>query len=167
MESIEEQLRVQMRKAFWDLLQEKVEADPPDVEWLTRLYAEIRDRLCRYVKRGGRVYNKIHGSYDPTLFEQMLRHGAFQSEEMVYLIDLTFRTIAMLQAPVRDEVLKQKQAQVSKLCQEGRKFSEVVPLFLKSSHELMDFIDEDLRKIQEKSKEGTKSGRTSETHIGK
>ena len=48
------------KKAFFDLLEQKVAADPPDYDWVTRLYEEIRGKLLilfRYLKYNI-IYNK-------------------------------------------------------------------------------------------------------------
>jgi len=41
---MEEQIKTQMNKAFWDLVDEKIAKDL-DVVWLIRLYAELPKRL--------------------------------------------------------------------------------------------------------------------------
>ena len=40
-----EQVKETYKRAFFDLLEQKVAADPPDYEWITRLYNEIRVKL--------------------------------------------------------------------------------------------------------------------------
>ena len=39
-----EQVKETYKRAFFDLLEEKVGASPPDYEWLTRLYGERLER---------------------------------------------------------------------------------------------------------------------------
>ena len=50
MERVQQQIRENYEKAFFNLLKEKVASDPPDYDWLIRLYTEIRDKLCKLVK---------------------------------------------------------------------------------------------------------------------
>ena len=42
LEKMKEQWKVMARKAFFDLLKERVESNPPDYDWITKLYTEIR-----------------------------------------------------------------------------------------------------------------------------
>ena len=44
-EKINEQIKKTYQKAFFDLLEQKVADDPPDYEWITRLYAEIKQKF--------------------------------------------------------------------------------------------------------------------------
>ena len=44
---MKEQWTVMARKAFFDLLKQRVESDPPDYEWLVRLSTEVRDKLTK------------------------------------------------------------------------------------------------------------------------
>ena len=50
-ERMEKQIREQMNIAFFDLIDEKVNSEKPDYEWITKLYQEIRDRLCGFLKK--------------------------------------------------------------------------------------------------------------------
>ena len=43
---LNQQMNVQFKKAFFDLLEEKVRQEPPDYDWIARLYEEIRTRLA-------------------------------------------------------------------------------------------------------------------------
>ena len=40
-DSLNKQLNTQFKKAFFDLLEEKVRQEPPDYDWITRLYVAI------------------------------------------------------------------------------------------------------------------------------
>ena len=49
-ERLNKQMEETMKRAFFDLLEQKVAENPPDYEWITRLYTEIRDKLTRLLK---------------------------------------------------------------------------------------------------------------------
>ncbi len=80
----------------------------------------------------------------------MLLNNAFQSEDMLNLISSTFDFILKLQAPERDFLLQEKKAKILLWCQEGRKFSEVVPLYIRSTHEMLDILEDDLKKLADR-----------------
>lgn len=152
MEALQERLRVQMKKAFWDLLEEKVRTDPPDYDWICKLYVELRDRLSSFTMEGGSIHKAIKEGFDTELFSQMLRNQAFEGAEMMSLVDTTFGFVAKLQAPVRDKLLKEKKKEILEYASSGGEFSVIVPMFLRGAHELMDLIEKDLRALK---KEGS------------
>lgn len=45
MVTLEKQVRDSFEKAFFDLLKEKVAEEPPDYDWLIRLYTEIKTKI--------------------------------------------------------------------------------------------------------------------------
>ena len=86
MERINKQIDEVMRKAFYDLLEEKVASDPPDYEWLVRLYREMRDRLCALLKETSLIRKEMMESMDPDFFNQLLRENVFNYEDFYKLI---------------------------------------------------------------------------------
>jgi len=48
MKNIENQIKSTYHKAFFDLLEERVRSEPPDYEWIVRLYKEVRDKLMLF-----------------------------------------------------------------------------------------------------------------------
>ena len=64
------QVRETYKRAFFDLLQEKVAANPPDFEWLTRLYGEIRTKLISLLRVGSPLRVEIEESMDCDFFKQ-------------------------------------------------------------------------------------------------
>lgn len=146
---IKSQIKFQMRRAFWDLLSEKVASDPPDINWLVRLYAEVGTRLKMFAGGSKETKKKIDEVFDKDLFDQMIRNDAFDADDLVRLINTTFELIASLQSPARDEILKQKKDEVLQKFKNGATVASVVPSYLKASHELMDFIEDDLKTVME------------------
>ena len=106
---LNEQMNTQFKKAFFDLLEEKVRQEPPDYDWITRLYGEIRTRLASILKQGSVVRNEIENSMDVELFRQMIENKAFGGTELYNLITLVFEWCKKLGSPARDnEVDKMK-----------------------------------------------------------
>lgn len=56
---IEEQIRSQMTKAFWDLIDEDMAKEPPDFHHLRKLVKEIEEILCSFVPQRGDIHEKI------------------------------------------------------------------------------------------------------------
>ena len=68
MERIEEQLNTQFRRAFYDTIANAVAQHPPDAEYLTRLFKEIRDRLLQFTRPNSRSFRRICDDLDVDFF---------------------------------------------------------------------------------------------------
>ena len=147
MTTLAKRFEVQMRNAFWDLLEEKVASDPPDYDWIVRLYTEIRDRLCSFVSQGSNVRKEISAGFDVVLFSQMIRNDAFDGDDMTRLIGTTFCFISSLQAPCRDAELQRRRQEITDHASSGGTFATIVPMYIKSSHFMMDLIQADIEAL--------------------
>ncbi len=151
---LNQQIKDMMHKAFYDLLEKKV-SDPPDYEWITRLYQEIRDRLCNILVMLGRkdkyTYTEIQESMDVELFGQMIKHNAFNYEDFYKLIEYVFAKCKQLGSPARDEETKLKLNEIKDFIHSGNAtFATVVPMFIKNANHCIDNIYDDLYKLKER-----------------
>ena len=71
-DKINNQIKDNFHKAFYDLLEMKVRAEPPDYEWIVRLFQEIKDRLVFFLKKDSPFRNDIQEKLDVELFDQMI-----------------------------------------------------------------------------------------------
>ena len=145
MTTLDQRIEVQMKRAFWDLLEERVAAIPPDFEWIINLYSEIRERLCSFVKSDGKTYKEIREVFDVKLFSQMLRKEAFEGEDMIRLINSTFGLISKLQAPERDQELKVSQQELLDYARSGGTFARIVTMYIKTVHKFLDHLNDDMQ----------------------
>ena len=97
-----EQVRETYKRAFFDLLEEKVGANPPDYEWLTRLYGEIRTKLISLLREGSQLRVEIEESMDCDFFKQLISHNVFSPENFYTLIRYVFEKCKQLGSPARD-----------------------------------------------------------------
>ena len=139
---MEQQIENAMKKAFYDLIEEKTNQNPPDYDWLVRLYAEIKERLLYYLKKGSPTYKEIDESFDVALFEQMIKADVFSPESMVKLVQNTFYWIKKLGAPQRDA---EADAAKERILQAP--MDKIVVTFLKEVHICIDEYDKDMRCI--------------------
>ena len=84
------QVKETYKRAFFDLLEEKVGASPPDYEWLTRLYGEIRSKLIALLREGSQLRVEIEESMDCDFFKQLISHNVFSPENFYALIRYVF-----------------------------------------------------------------------------
>ena len=148
-DSLNKQLNTQFKKAFFDLLEDKVRQEPPDYDWITRLYAEIRTRLSSLLRDGSVVRKEIEESMDVELFRQMIENKAFGGTELYNLINLVFEWCKKLGSPARDNEVDKFKFQVLGLMKNNGTFAQIVPLFIKNANECIDNIYKDLNVVKE------------------
>ena len=138
-EKISSQIKEQMRKAFFDLIDQTVNSDKPDYEWNKKLYLEIRDRLSRFLKKDSKNFKKIQEDFDGDFFYQLITNDVFDFNSMLNLIENTFYWIKNLQAPLRDQTTEESKNKILKA--EPQK---MISTFLKEVHICLDNLDEDM-----------------------
>jgi hypothetical protein len=142
LKQIEQQIRDNYHKAFFDLIDETINSSNPDYEWIVRLYDEIKIRLLVYIKKDSNTYESIESSFDKDLFEQMIKNDVFDAVSMIKLVENTFYWIKTLQAPIRDGA-----SEIAKKNVLSAEPTKIVSTFLKEIYKLLDFLDEDMEKL--------------------
>lgn len=147
MDDFSARLEVQMRRAFFDVLQEKLAANDKReaVEWLVRLHGELGQRFAAVLpsKRAD-----IGERMDNELFAQQVRAGAYGSEQLGPLIEYTWALLRMACAPDMDAQVQASYRQVAASLVPGAAFSDVVPLYLKEAHAQLDEIINRIQKMR-------------------
>ncbi len=145
---IENQIKEQMYKAFFDLIDDNIKSENPDCIWLTNLFSEIKTRLLNIVKKDGKIYKKIDIDFDIELFKQMIENKVFDYESVLKLINNSFYWILQLQAPIRDEYTNEAKQRVLK-----SETDKIISTFLKELHICIDYIYEDIISYNERKKD--------------
>ena len=144
------QVKDTYKRAFFDLLEEKVGASPPDYEWLTRLYGEIRTKLISLLREGSQLRNEIEESMDCDFFKQLISHNVFSPENFYALIRYVFEKCKQLGSPARDAEVDTKLQEIVDFVDSGdATFATLVPLFIKNANECLDTIYEDVQALSE------------------
>ena len=149
LDSLNTQMNAQFKKAFFDLLEEKVRQEPPDYDWIARLYAEIRERLASLMRKDSAVRKEIEDSMDVELFKQMIENKAFGGVELYNLVGHVFELCKKLVSPARDNEVDKFKFQVIGLMKNNGTFAQIVPLFIKNANECIDNIYKDLKQVKE------------------
>ena len=95
---------------------------------------------------------------DVELFDQMIRHGAFQGPEFVALVEFVFDKCLKLGSPARDNDVKEFKREVMTALQNKATFAELVPLFFKHANTAADWIQEDLFGVKQNLERLVKEG---------
>ena len=139
---MEQQLKAQFHKAFYDVVRDSVERG--NHEHIVRLYAEIGDRIAAKVNPTGDTHRRIREDFDVALFRQMLEHDAFDGQSLLRLVNTTFTWIRNLQMPVRDP---DTAAAKQRVMASGRTMVDVVPAYIREVHGCLDTLDADLKEF--------------------
>jgi len=143
MNRIEEQIKDNMRKAFFDIIDQTVNSDKPDYDWIVKLYTELRDRLLSFLRKDGKLYKELNESFDIPLFKQMIENDVFDLESMVKLVNNMFNWILKLQAPARDTETSEAKSRVF-----NSEPTKMISTFLKEVHICIDKMEDDMLEYQ-------------------
>jgi hypothetical protein len=143
MNRIEEQIKDNMRKAFFDIIDQTVNSDKPDYDWIVKLYTELRDRLLSFLRKDGKLYKELNESFDIPLFKQMIENDVFDLESMVKLVNNMFNWILKLQAPTRDTETSEAKSRVF-----NSEPTKMISTFLKEVHICIDKMEDDMLEYQ-------------------
>jgi len=147
------QVKETYKRAFFDLLEEKVGASPPDYEWLTRLYGEIRSKLIALLREGSQLRVEIEETMDCDFFNQLISNNVFSPENFYATIRYVFAKCKQLGSPGRDAETDAKLQEIVDFVDSGEAtFATLVPLFIKNANECLDTIYEDVQSLSERFK---------------
>ena len=152
---MEKQIKETYYKAFLNLLEEKTASNPPDYEWITKLYTEIKERLQNLLRSNHPLALEIDEKLDPSLFKQMIENNAFSGTDFYNLICYVFELCLKLGSPARDEEVNRRKTLVLETLQgggDGGTFAKLVPLFILNANESIDLIYEDLEIFRQNKK---------------
>jgi len=141
----ENQIRDNFEKAFIDTLTKNINKDPPDIKWLSELFAEIRTKLINLTPNNKSFQAEICSGLDLDLFKQMLVNSAFDMNDLKTLVDFVFSICLKLCAPVRDQDIYDTQNNLQQMIVENKSFGEIVSTFVVHANKIIDAIHEDIR----------------------
>jgi len=143
-EGVKTQLTEQYKLAFSDLLRENLESEKPDWEWVTRLHAELRDRICNLTPNRLDIHADIHDKMDSGIFYSMISHGAFDGANLQSLITFVFSRIRELEAPAKNTITDAKLQEILGLFQHSNAtIATIVPVFIQAANERLDDVYND------------------------
>ncbi len=149
-DSLKKQIQYNFKKAFFDLLKEKVAENPPDYDWITKLYSEIQVKLKKLLKTTSPLRKEIEECMDVELFDQMIRNNAFSGEDFYKLINYVFELIKKLGSPARDKNVDDKKQEILDIMMNGGTFADIVPIFIKNANDTIDLIYIDIENLIKK-----------------
>jgi len=139
MNVLEKQIKDMYTKVFYESIDETINSEKPDYDWIVSLYTEIKGRLIKFIKKDSSVYKQIDSQFDIDLFRQMIENDIFNNVDLMKLINTTFEWIKFLGAPTRDELADQAKMRIL-----SSEHNKIVSTFIKEVNTCIDYIDEDI-----------------------
>ena len=94
-----------MKKAFFDILRERLYEDPPNYEHALSVLDEIKEGLVScLMPHNTRTLQEIEAKLDPELLKQQAEAGTI---ELLPYLQYCVSTMAKLCSPARDEKIKE------------------------------------------------------------
>jgi len=141
---MEQLIGFNMKKAYFELVEDKLSTEPLDYAWVVQLYDEIKFKLIGILKPDSELRNDIEDRMDTELFEQMIRHRAFDYRDLRQLVNYTFDKILSLCAPVRDPDVKAMLDELNEMMDNGELIPAVLTKHIEYANDGLDMIYDDL-----------------------
>ena len=136
-----------MKKAYFDLVEEKLSTEPLDYAWVAQLYDEIKFKLVGVLKPDSELRNDIDERMDSELFEQMIRYKAFDYRDLRQLVNYVFDKILRLCAPVRDPDVKTMLDELNEMMDKGEPMPKVLTKYIEYANDGLDTVYDDLNVV--------------------
>ena len=100
---LEKQIKDVMQRAFWDILKEQLESDPPVYTQALQLFVEVKEMLYSVLlPQHEKLKEKIDGILDLEVIQQQIDANVLEFDKYAgYILNL----MGMLCAPVRDDAI--------------------------------------------------------------
>ncbi len=154
LERIQQQVRDNMKKAFWDKLEQDAAQKPltPEtVQWLGQLYGELRQRLAALTPRRADLHQELASALDVEQLVQVLGAGTVQTPMLEGMTRYIFGKLLTLCAPAQDRGLRCDQEVVLGVLdtQFDVNLGAFSALLLKRAHAALDQIEALIRQHRE------------------
>jgi len=142
-DAINKQIETQMRFAYNDIV--RTALDNCNYEFIGKLYAEIRDSLCNFVKKDGKTYQKIVSDFDVDFLKELMKNKQLSNDHLHGIVHMTFGWVAKMQAPFRDTETEAAKQRVLL----GFDAEDIVPSYINEVHKCLNFIEHDIQELVE------------------
>jgi hypothetical protein len=101
-EALQKHIQDLMYNAYWDILKNELNSDPPQYDQLIRILEELRELFCEFIPNRADIQQEIRDKIDPELIKNMVSHGAFDDENLFNLAKYIISLVKRFQPPAMD-----------------------------------------------------------------
>jgi len=142
--NIEKQIRETARKAWRDVIEEKLTQEQPDFEYVVTLYTEFKKKVLELVLNE-KLKKLIDEDLDVVLFKQMIVSDSFNVNDFFNLVEYCFVICKKLGSAARDNDTDELKKEV--YIEFGSDVFKGISLFFLNLNICIDWIYEDILKI--------------------
>ncbi|XP_030567900.1 T-complex protein 11-like protein 1 [Drosophila novamexicana] len=103
LDSLEGRIKAMVHKAFWNLLREQLERDPPSYDQAIRLLGEIKEDFPQLLSpNNANALSRINATLDEALIRQQAEQGTLDFRSYANFV---IQLLASMCAPARDETV--------------------------------------------------------------
>lgn len=147
---MEKQIEEQMKKAFWDLLNEDLNEVPQKFEHLTILINEIKSKLKNLTPNRRDIHKELDDVLDASFLKHLFIEKSIDPQHFFNLIIFIINKLKLYCAPYMDEDIKEWENDIMAKMQNIIVYSEFVPYFLKKTYIYIEQIEKDVQNFKDK-----------------
>jgi len=140
--SIQQQIKENVHRAFWELLHTELNSEPPIYDHLLSIIAELRDTFCKFIPNRPDIHDEIYENMDVDLIKNMVLNDAFDDESLynlsVYIVSLVKR----FQPPVMDSAVIEWEQNMLEKFKTKFEYSDFLVSFFRSVFIMLEEIVE-------------------------
>lgn len=103
LDKLMESLKNNINKAYWDLMKEDLEKEPPNTISFINNLKELKNLVVSCVNKKVELRKDIDKVIDVELIDQMIKHKAYQYNDLENIIQYVNDLLWKFQAPIEDE----------------------------------------------------------------
>ena len=152
-ERIEQQIRDNMQKAFWDKVEQDAGQRPltePTIQWLGELYTDLRSRLGALTPQRADLQHELALALNPDALRDTLRHERVPKDKLEQMVRYVYGKLLALCAASQDRTVRAKQAGILGMLElSDPDLGVFTATFLRETHAILDTIEALLAKFRE------------------
>ena len=150
---VEQQIRDNMQKAFWDKVERDAGQRPlaePTIQWLADLYTDLRSRIGALTPKRADLQHELAQALDTDALQETLRHARVPTEKLEQMVRYVYGKLLGLCAASQDRTVRVKQAGLLGMLELSEPDLGVfTATFLRETHAILDTIEALLAKFRE------------------
>jgi hypothetical protein len=142
-EILEQQIIETMKKAFWDLIRDDLNAEPQRFDHLLKLIVEIRERLKNLTPRRADFINELNEKLDIDFLKHLFVEKGFDPFHFYNLVVFIIKKIKQYAAPYFDKDILDWEKHVLLKMKNTIEYKDFIPEFFEKVYYYIDIIEND------------------------
>jgi hypothetical protein len=141
---MEEQIKNQMHKAFWNLLEDDLKSEPQKFDHLMILIDEIKNKLKGFVPSRIDIHKEFDEIIDISFLKHLFDERSMDPSHFFKLIQFIVLKIKCFCAPYMDKDIKEWESELHTKMQSQIEYADFIPYFFKQTYIFIEIIEKDI-----------------------